>query len=175
MLKEIEWVEIPGGLLVARHLVTQFQWENYGKENNSVQLGNALPVHNVSIRTLQNVCKTSGWRFPTADEWATFALAGLQISDYMPLSDYAVTGTNRLPMVGTKKPNAWGLYDCFGMLWEPVTVPGESGVKYCGQCYNMPVDKPTTSCYTGMRIEPRVVGFRPVKDSPKGKTKGTKR
>ena len=163
-IREIEWIETPMGLTVAKTPLTQAQWEFLDRPNPSIQLGAGLPLHNLVEKSITKICQNMGWRLPTAEEWKTFALAGLTLKDYQPMSNYAVMGSHRLPMVGTKDPNPWGLYDCFGLIWEMVKVPGELGVRYCGQCYNMPLDTASASCYSGNRIEPKVVGFRPVKD-----------
>ncbi len=57
------------------------------------------------------------YRLPTEAEWEFACLAG----DSKPLGDYAWYAANsdgKYQKVGTKKPNAWGLYDMLGNVME---------------------------------------------------------
>lgn len=55
---------------------------------------------------------------PTEDEWEYAARAGTDGPTYGPLDEIAVYDANEIAPVATKKPNAWGLYDMIGNVWE---------------------------------------------------------
>jgi hypothetical protein len=85
-----------------------------------------LPVANASWFDAQEACKHFGGRLPTEAEWEYAARAGTQTAwsfgdDETLLREHAwySDGSNdMLHPVGTKKPNAWGLYDMYGNVWE---------------------------------------------------------
>lgn len=65
-----------------------------------------------------------GFDLPTEAQWEHACRAGttdnaLYRSD-KALSDCAVFGRDAMAAVGTKAPNAWGLYDMIGNVWERV-------------------------------------------------------
>lgn len=67
-----------------------------------------------------------GYRLPTESEWEYFCRAGTATrfsfgDDSTDLTDYAWYGDNSGGVthpVGTKRPNAWGLYDTHGNVYE---------------------------------------------------------
>jgi len=90
-----------------------------------------LPVSNVSwasaqefIDVLNEMDDGYHYRLPTEAEWEYAARAGtygLRPFDYADMGDYVWfrgSSGNKLMPVGTLRPNAWGLYDMIGSLWE---------------------------------------------------------
>jgi formylglycine-generating enzyme required for sulfatase activity len=114
--------------------VTQGQWRSVmGNNPSGFQSGDDYPVENVSwndvqafIRKLNGMESGVSYRLPTEAEWEYAARAGSRTRFYFGddegrLKDYAWYDANsslRTQPVGRKKPNAWGLYDMHGNVWE---------------------------------------------------------
>ena len=130
--KPIHKVTIGTAFLLGRFEVTQAQWEAVMGNTPSSFKGRHNPVERVSWDDVQNFIKKlnakeghNRYRLPTEAEWEYAARAGTQTKysfgdDASRLGDYAWYGDNsggRTHPVG-KKPNAWGLYDMHGNVWE---------------------------------------------------------
>ncbi len=124
--------------------VTQVQWKAIMGRNPSEFKGDDRPVEKVSwndvqefIRKLNQREGADRYRLPTEAEWEYAARAGSTSrfsfgDDVRRLGDYAWYKGNsggrtywyksnsegRTHPVGQKKPNAWGLYDMHGNVWE---------------------------------------------------------
>jgi formylglycine-generating enzyme required for sulfatase activity len=117
--------------------VTQEQYERVMGSNPSGFKGAQLPVENVSWEDAMEFCRklselsaerSAGrvYRLPTEAEWEYACRAGSTTKwsfgdAESSLGDYAWfpgnAGSKTHP-VGQKKPNAWGLYDMHGNVWE---------------------------------------------------------
>jgi len=115
--------------------VTQSQWKAVMGSNPSYFKNNSNnPVENVSWNDCQkfltkiNTMGIGKFRLPTEAEWEYACRAGSTTRfpwgndpNYSQLRQYAwydgnSNGTSH--SVGQKKPNAWGLYDMHGNVWE---------------------------------------------------------
>ena len=118
------------------HEVTQAQYEQVMGSNPSRYKGSDHPVEEVSWDDAVEFCrrlsalpaeKSAGnvYRLPTEAEWEYACRAGTTTKysfgdDESELGDYAWYGVNsdNTHPVGGKLPNAWGLYDMHGNVWE---------------------------------------------------------
>jgi formylglycine-generating enzyme required for sulfatase activity/serine/threonine protein kinase len=117
--------------------VTQEQYERVMGTNPSRFKGKQNPVEEVSWDDAEVFCrklselpaeKAAGYvyRLPTEAEWEYACRAGTTTKfsfgdSYSELGDfawYSETANNTAHAVGQKKPNAWGLYDMHGNVWE---------------------------------------------------------
>jgi formylglycine-generating enzyme required for sulfatase activity len=113
--------------------VTQRQWEVVMGSNPSRFQGSEHPVEQVSwdkvqefIRSLNTHEGRALYRLPTEAEWEYVARAGATGDycfgdDVTQLSQYAWYANNAKDTthpVGQLQPNAWGLYDMHGNVWE---------------------------------------------------------
>ena len=112
--------------------VTQEQWFALMGTSPSMYKGRTLPVDLVSWDDAQafvkKLSKKTGkqYRLPSEAEWEYAARAGSQTvfafgDDAQELGRYAWFGENsnwKTHPIGEKEPNAWGLHDMSGNVWE---------------------------------------------------------
>lgn len=144
-----------------KHLVTQEQYERAMGDNPSRRKQPKNPVESVrwsdgvkfcnarskleglepcyNLETWECSFDANGYRLPTEAEWECACRAGAKTAYFFgdnpsQLADYAWfeknSGGHPQP-VGQKKPNAWGLYDICGNLWQWCN--DFYGVDYYGQ------------------------------------------
>lgn len=112
--------------------VTQKQWLRLMKNNPSQFEGDDLPVENVSWDDVQTFLKKlrrrTGEKFdlPTEAQWEYACRAdsptrfswGNRETDAADYAWFADNSGRATHPVGEKQPNAWGLYDMNGNVWE---------------------------------------------------------
>ena len=136
-------VTLTQGFWLGKYEVTQGQWEAVMGSNPSHFKGKDLPVETVSWDDCQEFIKKlnarfasegGGFRLPTEAEWEYACRAGTTTpfhygesldSSMANLTDnYPYDGRDkgeypkRTVPVGQFEPNAWGLYDMHGNVWE---------------------------------------------------------
>jgi formylglycine-generating enzyme required for sulfatase activity len=122
-------VRISAPFYLGKYEVTQAQWKAVMGTNPSYFTGNPnRPVENVSWEDVQEFIKRlnqqEGWevcRLPTEAQWEYAARAGTTTARYADVGAiawYAENSGNETHAVGQKRPNAWGLYDMLGNMWE---------------------------------------------------------
>jgi len=125
--------------LLGKYPVTQAQWDFVMGGNSSRFKGPDWPVGNVLwtdcqkyIDRLNTLEGRKIYRLPTEAEWEYACRAGSNTifcfgNDADELKDYAWFSANsgyQTHPVGQKNPNAWGLHDMHGNVWE-----------WCQDCY----------------------------------------
>jgi len=128
-------VTISKSFYIGTYEVTQAQWAAVMGTRPSIFGYNAdYPVETVSWDDCQiflqklNTMGLGTFRLPTEAEWEYTCRAGSTTRfswgddlDYAKLGEYAwyyANSSDTTHPVGQKKPNAWGLYDMYGNVWE---------------------------------------------------------
>jgi sulfatase modifying factor 1 len=123
-------VEIRKRFYMATTEVTQGQWKRVMGYNPShfkgVDGADSLPVENVTwkdaqkfIRRLNRLEKRKSYRLPSEFEWEYAARAGAKKDISWNEIDASANLNKKTPLsVASKKPNAWGLFDMLGNVWE---------------------------------------------------------
>jgi formylglycine-generating enzyme required for sulfatase activity len=132
--KPVHTVRISQAFYLGKHEVTQAQWQAVMGSNPSQFAGDPQrPVERVSWDDVQAFVQKlnareggAQYRLPTEAEWEYAARAGSQTAysfgdDAAQLGQYAWYDKNAggtTHPVGQLQPNAWGLYDMHGNVWE---------------------------------------------------------
>ena len=125
-------VTLSKGFWMAKTEVTQTQWQAVMGNNPSSFKGDDLPVENVSWEDAQKFIEKvngsgvmpSGWKLalPTEAQWEYACRAGesgaYSGGSVEQVAWYEGNSDSETHPVGTKKPNAWGIYDMHGNVFE---------------------------------------------------------
>ncbi|MDB5438129.1 MAG: hypothetical protein JWM33_556 [Caulobacteraceae bacterium] len=182
---------------MGRYEVTQGEWKKVMGNNPSIFQGSKAiddpdrtPVENVTwddaqafVKKLNALEHTTAYRLPTEFEWEWAARAGQfrapSTVDEGETDPTAVMSVYAGPpkMVGTKFPNAWGLYDMLGNVWEwvqdvynekvqPDPIPPKTGKTHVlkGGSYMSHFVNIAAAVHAGGPGDPFDTGFRIVKD-----------
>jgi len=125
--------------LFCRTPVTQRVWKGVMSDNPSYFRGGKAmfglvnrgggddhPVENVTWNVCTEFCRRTGLRLPSESEWEYACRAGTDTKYYFGQSEsdlgehswYTVNSSRRTHRVAQKKPNAFGLFDMHGNVWE---------------------------------------------------------
>jgi formylglycine-generating enzyme required for sulfatase activity len=121
-------IRISKGFEIGKYEVTQAMWESIMGSNPSRFKGADRPVEKVSwVKTQEFLRRLNArddgyhYRLPTEAEWEYAARAGSTTAHYGNLDTIAWHSGNsnrQTHPVGQKQPNAWGLYDVEGNVYE---------------------------------------------------------
>ncbi len=126
-------VKIDKPYYIGKFEVTQAQWRKVMGSNPSVFTSSKVsvdvdkhPVENVTwkdaqkfIKKLNKLDKVHCYRLPSEFEWEYAARAGNKDDiAWKEIFESAVLSGQTTTAVGTKKPNAWSIYDMLGNVWE---------------------------------------------------------
>jgi len=134
LIMSVHWtqheVTLTKPFYMGKYEVTQEQWEAVMGKNPSRTKGAKLPVTKVSWDDCQvfikklNAKTNGGYRMPTEAEWEYACRAGTttvySFGDKITPKDanYLDSVIGKSVAVGSYKPNAFGLYDMHGNVWE---------------------------------------------------------
>jgi len=145
--KKLTWTVQINSFLLGMYPVTQEFYFAITNEDPSTIKGNRHPVETVtwkeavvfcnvlSVKTGLDSCyliqeenetilfdnAANGFRLPTEAEWEYACKAGkteLRYGDLNKIAWYKDNSSMTTHTVGQKEPNAWGLYDMLGNVWE---------------------------------------------------------
>ncbi len=118
--KPLHRVRLTRAFWIGQTEVTQSAYQRVTGNNPSQFKGVDRPVENVDWAEAGAYCRTVGLRLPTEAEWEYAARAGNPQSRYGVIDEVAWYGNSKgsTQPVAAKKPNAWGLYDMLGNVWE---------------------------------------------------------
>jgi formylglycine-generating enzyme required for sulfatase activity/uncharacterized caspase-like protein len=114
-------VTISKGFWLGQTEVTQAAWQKVRGSNPSSFKGPNRPVEQVKLNEAATYCARIGGRLPTEAEWEYAARGGSAQSRYGQLEQvawYSPISNNTTYEVARKEPNAFGLYDMLGNVWE---------------------------------------------------------
>ena len=140
-------VVIRNGFWIGQTEVTQEAYQRVTGSNPSLYPGPRRPVDRLSWYDARHYCQMVGMRLPTETEWEYAARGGTDTARYGAVDDVAWhdgNSDNATQEVARKLPNAYGLYDTLGNVWEwveDVYVPEPNKRVLRGDSfYNLPAD-----------------------------------
>ena len=122
----VHWVTLTHGFWMLETPVTQKMWQVVMGDTPSQRTGDALPVESVCWHDCNDFCETLRRRgmsvqLPTEAQWEYACRAGSEapfVGELDEMAWYAANSGGTIHAVGQKTPNAWGLHDMHGNVWE---------------------------------------------------------
>ncbi|MFO0981489.1 MAG: SUMF1/EgtB/PvdO family nonheme iron enzyme [Planctomycetota bacterium] len=134
----IEFVLVPGGrftrsdgvttqevslspYLIGRYEITRAQWQRVMGEAPEEGVEIDLPVSGITWTRALEFCRRAELELPSEAQWEYACRAGGDEPgerERLELGWHASNSEEGVHAIGTKQPNAWGLYDMYGNLWE---------------------------------------------------------
>jgi formylglycine-generating enzyme required for sulfatase activity len=114
-------VEIKQGFWIGETEVTQQAYQRVTAKNPSLYRGLRLPVDQVGWDDAKRYCEKVGMKLPSEAQWEFAGREGKYESRYGPIQEIAwfdSNGGDQTHEVAQKQPNAFGLFDMIGNLWE---------------------------------------------------------
>ncbi|MDO4857460.1 MAG: formylglycine-generating enzyme family protein [Thermoguttaceae bacterium] len=125
--KPVHKVKLTRGFWLLETEVTQEMWQSVMGSNPSKFSGAKKPVEQVSWDDCQSFCQKLSRKLdqqvklPTEAQWEYACRAGTTgdyAGDLDSMGWYVDNSGSTTHAAGQKKPNAWGLYDMHGNVWE---------------------------------------------------------
>ena len=119
--------------LISKYPCTQSIWKKVMKKTpwlnkGNIQSGPNYPAVFITWKEAQEFCKKTKMQLPTEAQWEFACRAGSESKycfgdkeedfQYYGWCQSNISGQRRPQTVGQKKPNAFGLYDMHGNIWE---------------------------------------------------------
>jgi formylglycine-generating enzyme required for sulfatase activity len=114
-------VNIEKGFWIGQTEVTQRAYQRVMAANPSRYKGLDRPVDQVNWFNARKYCQAVGMRLPSEVEWEYAARAGTvgpRYDDLDSIAWYDANSNDQTHEVRQKRPNAFGLYDMLGNMWE---------------------------------------------------------
>lgn len=114
-------VTLSKGFWIMETEVTQRQWQAVMGYNPSHFKDDNCPVENVSWDECQAFCRKTELQIPTEAQWEYACRAGkpgLYAGNIGEMAWFKSNSGKRTHPVGTKRSNAWGLFDMYGNVYE---------------------------------------------------------
>ena len=114
-------VTLTKGFWIGQTPVTQSAYMKIAGSNPSNFKGDQLPVEKVNWADANKFCQSVDMRLPTEAEWEYAARAGdagPRYGEPDAIAWYASNSMEKTHEVGQKQPNAYGLYDMLGNVWQ---------------------------------------------------------
>jgi formylglycine-generating enzyme required for sulfatase activity len=164
-----------------------WHWKLPAGKKEAFPTGPDHPVVHITWQDAVEYCRWAGKRLPTEAEWEYACRAGTNTRyywgddpNYQEIGHYAWyigNSNNRTHKIGQKRPNAWGLFDMSGNVWEWVSDKYKSYPEATSQIQQTGVNRyvqrggawyfhPTylRSSYRGVTIKGNFAGFRCAMD-----------
>jgi formylglycine-generating enzyme required for sulfatase activity len=166
-------VTIARGFWIGQTEVTQRAYQSVMHANPSRYRDPDRPAEQIPWTGARSYCEAVGLRLPTESEWEYAARAGSTTARYSDLNAVAWYHSNSADQthpVAQKMPNAFGLYDMLGNVWEWVAdTYGADPAKHIlrgGSFYNLARDlRVSNRLWAAPDTAHRNIGFRCAGDA----------